>query len=57
MTHKKRSSTRKVNDYKNEKLEFANELANNTEVNTKIASQNEAKYSKKTMTKKHDAYK
>lgn len=57
MTHKKRSSTRKMNDYKNEKLEFANELVNNTEVNTKIASQNEAKYSKKTMTKKHDAYK
>ena len=57
MTHKKRSSTRKMNDYKNEKLEFANELANNTEVNTKIAPQNEAKYSKKTMTKKHDAYK
>ena len=46
-----------MNDYKNEKLEFANELVNNTEVNTKIASQNEAKYSKKTMTKKHDAYK
>ena len=38
MTHKKRSSTRKMNDYKNEKLEFAIELANNTEENTKMAS-------------------
>ena len=50
MTHKKRPSTEKMYDYKKEKVEFAKELgingANNTEVNCKIASQGEAKYSK-----------
>ena len=56
MTHKKRPSTEKMYDYKKEKVEFARELgvngANNTEVNAKIASQGEAKYSKKTMNRK-----
>ena len=56
MTHKKRPSTEKMYDYKKEKVEFAKELgitgANNTEVNCKIASQGEAKYSKETMNRK-----
>ncbi len=56
-THKKRSSIEKMDDYKREKLEFAKELgingANNTEVNAKMASQAEAKFSKKTMNSKH----
>ena len=58
MTHKKRPSSKKMDDYKKEKIEFAKELgfygANETEVNAKIASQGEAKYSKKTMNKKHE---
>ncbi len=57
MTHKKRPSTEKMYDYKKEKVEFARELGvngrNNTEVNAKIASQGEAKYSKETMNRKH----
>ena len=44
-------------DYKKEKVEFARELgvngANNTEVNAKMAAQDEAKYSKETMNRKH----
>ena len=48
MTHKKRPSTEKMYDYKKEKVEFARELgvngANNTEVNAKMAAQDEAKY-------------
>lgn len=55
MTHKKRQSTEKMQDYKNEKTEFAEELgmsADNTEVNAKIASQGESKFSKKTRNKK-----
>ena len=50
MTHKKRPITEKMYDYKKEKVEFARELgingANNTEVNAKLAAQDEAKYSK-----------
>ena len=42
MTHKKRPSTEKMYDYKNEKAEFARELgingANKTEVNAKLAN-------------------
>ena len=57
MTHKKRPSTEKMYDYKKEKVEFARELgvngANNTEVNAKMAAQDEAKYSKETMNRKH----
>lgn len=57
MTHKKQPSTKKMEDYKNEKMEIAQELgingANNTEVNAKLASQGEAKYSKSTMNTKH----
>ncbi len=57
MTHKKRPSSEKMYDYKNEKAEFARELGvngvNKTEVNAKIASQGEAKYSKETMNRKH----
>lgn len=55
MTDKKRPSTKKMKDYENEKLEIASELgtihANDVEVNVKIASQDEAKYSSKTITK------
>ena len=51
MTDKKRSSTKKMKDLENEKLEIADELgvrhANDVEVNVKIASQNEAEFSKK----------
>ncbi len=57
MTHKKRPSTQKMEEYEREKVEFAKELgvngANNTEVNAKMASQGEAKFSKKTMNSKH----
>lgn len=57
MTHKKRPSSKKMDDYKNEKMEIAEELgvngANQTEVNAKMASQGEAKYSNKTMNTKH----
>ena len=58
MTDKKRPSTKKMKDYENEKLEIASELgtihANDVEVNVKIASQDEAKYSSKTITKQHN---
>lgn len=58
MTHRKRPSTRKMEDYQNNKLEIAEDLgyhgANNTEVNAKIASQDEAKYSTKTIVKKNN---
>lgn len=51
MTHKKRPSTEKMYDYKKEKVEFARELgvngANNTEVNAKMAAQDESKYSQR----------
>ena len=57
MTHKKRPSTEKMYDYKKKKVEFAREIgvngANNTEVNAKMAAQDEAKYSKETMNRKH----
>lgn len=55
MTNKKAQNITTVKKYKNEKLETARELgiASNTEVNTKIASENEAKYSKKTMNRKN----
>lgn len=54
MTNKKAQNITKAQNYKNEKLEIANELgvASNIEVNAKVASQNEAKYSKKTMNRK-----
>lgn len=58
MTDKKIPSTKKMKDYENEKLEIANELGTNykddIEVNVKIASQNEAEFSKKTRTKHHN---
>ena len=58
MTDKKRPSTKKMKDYENEKLEIANELGtihvDVVQVNVKIASQNEAKFSKKTRTKQHN---
>lgn len=57
MTHKKRPSSQKMDQYKKEKMEFAEELgfygANETEVNAKMASQGEAKYSSRTMNTKH----
>ena len=57
MTQKKKISTKKMDDYKKEKVEFAKELgingANNTEVNAKMASENESKFNKKTMNSKH----
>ncbi|RDY28040.1 hypothetical protein CHL78_006980 [Romboutsia weinsteinii] len=60
MTHRKRQSTRKMEDYKNNKLEIAQEMgysgANNTEVNAKIASQDEAKYSTKSVVKKNNLH-
>ena len=58
MTDKKRPSTKKMKYYENEKLEIANELGtihvDDVQVNVKIASQNEAKFSKKTRTKQHN---
>ena len=58
MTDKKRPSTKKMKDLENEKLEISDELgtghANDVEVNVKIASQNEAEFSKKTRTKHHN---
>lgn len=58
MTHKKRPNITKMQDHENEKLEIANELGtidpNDVQVNVKIASQNEAKYSSKTTTKQHN---
>ena len=58
MTNKKRPSTKKMKDLENEKLELGDELgvchANDVEVNVKIASQDEAKLSKKTRTKKQN---
>lgn len=58
MTDKKRPSTKKMKDYENEKLEIANELGtihvDDVQVNVKIASQNEAKFNKKTRTKQHN---
>lgn len=51
MTHKKRPSTKKMDDYINEKIEIAHELgihgSNDIEVNTKIASEGEPKYNHK----------
>lgn len=58
MTDKKRSSSKKMKDLENEKLEIANELgtihANDVEVNVKVASQGEAKFAKKTRIKQHN---
>lgn len=54
MTKKKQNLTR-VENYKNNKEEMAQELGvdvDSTEVNAKLASQDEAKYSKKTMNRK-----
>ena len=55
MTHKKKENNTKMEDYKKEKIEVAKELGingcNDVEVNAKIASQGEPKYSNKTMTK------
>ena len=52
MTHKKRPSTEKMYDYKKAR-ELGVNGANNTEVNAKMAAQDEAKYSKETMNRKH----
>lgn len=58
MTDEKRPSTKKMKDYENEKFEISNELGtnyvNDVQVNVKIASQNKAKFSKKTRTKQHN---
>jgi hypothetical protein len=58
MTHRKRANIRKMQDYKTEKAEIAEELgvngANSTEVNAKIASEREPEYSNKTLTKRHN---
>lgn len=47
-----------MKDYENKKFEISNELGTNSiddvQVNVKIASQNEAKFSKKTRTKQHN---
>ncbi|WP_297130522.1 hypothetical protein [Terrisporobacter sp.] len=60
MTNKKRPSTKKMKDYENEKMEIAKELGTNdpydTEVNTKIASQDEAVNSSKTITKRNNLH-
>lgn len=58
MTNKKKTNTKRMKDYENEKVEIAEEMgiiaSNDVEVNAKIASQNEAKFSKKTRTKQHN---
>lgn len=58
MTNKKKPNTKRMKDYKNEKVEIAEEIgvidSNDVEVNAKIASQNEPKYSKKTEVKQHN---
>ena len=58
MTNKKRPSTKKMKDYENEKIEVAQELGvhnpDDTQVNVKIASQDEAVNSSKTLTKRHN---
>lgn len=58
MTDKKRPSTKKMRDYENEKVEMADELGTNDPddalVNIKIASQGEAKFNKRTITKENN---
>lgn len=58
MTHRKRPSTKKMEDYINEKIEVAHELgihgSSDVEVNTKIASAGESKYSNKSMVTRHN---
>lgn len=58
MTHKKRPSTKKMEDYINEKIEVGHELgihgSSDIEVNTKIASAGESKYSNKSMVTRHN---
>ncbi len=58
MTHRKRHSTKKMEDYINEKIEVAHELgihgSSDVEVNTKIASAGESKYSNKSMVTRHN---
>lgn len=58
MNNKPKNSTQKMKEYQENKLEVARELgingANNTEVNAKIASQNEPTFSTKTSVKKHN---
>lgn len=48
----KKSSTKIMKNYENNKLEIANEFTSNTEVNCNLAT-DEPKYSKKTMNKNH----
>lgn len=45
-------STQNMKNYKNHKLEIANEFTSNTETNCKLAT-DEPKHSKKTMNKIH----
>lgn len=56
MTNKKKQNLRKVEIYNNNKEEIATELGihgyENTEVNVKMASGGESKYSKKNMNRK-----
>ncbi len=56
MTNKKKQNLRKVEIYNQTKEEIATELGingcENTEINAKMASQGESKYSKKTMNRK-----
>ncbi len=58
MTHRKRHSTKKMEDYINEKIEVAHELgihgSSDVEVNTKIASVGESKHSNKSMVTRHN---
>ncbi|HSQ87271.1 hypothetical protein [Romboutsia sp.] len=58
MTHRKRANIKKMQDYKAEKAEVAEELgingANSTEVNVEIAAEREPKYSNKTLTKQRN---
>lgn len=57
MTNKKKQNLTRVEIYNQNKEEIASELgingSENTEVNVKIASEGEAKYSKKTMNRKN----
>ena len=48
----KKSSTKIMKNYENNKLEISSEFTNNTEVNCNLAT-NQSKYSKKVMNKNH----
>lgn len=52
MSHKKLTSFERLSHFKNQRVEFGDELSS-TEINATIASENEAKFSKKTRNKHH----